>query len=156
MRLLSLKLQRLFLSANSCTIKLKIHEIVVIIRILNAIGRIFSLIVHGVADINSHCENFFPECGCSLHVNGNYWQTGWESQNIELRQSFIFLNQLQPLATYKLLVSLGSGSVKLISPYKLFVINLLRITLSSCTAFTLCTLSIPPALEYLVSSLEGC
>ena len=35
---------------SNFTTKLKICEIVVIIRILNAIGQIFSLIVYGVAD----------------------------------------------------------------------------------------------------------
>ena len=26
-----------------------------------------------------------PECVCSSHVNGNYWQTGWESRIIDPR-----------------------------------------------------------------------
>ena len=46
----------------------------------------------------------------SLHVHGNYWPTGWESRIIDLKQSLLFLNQLQSLATCKLLVSLGSCS----------------------------------------------
>ena len=46
---------------------------------------------------------------CSFHVNGNYWQTGWESLIIELKESLLFLTQLQSLATRKLLVSFGSG-----------------------------------------------
>ena len=45
-----------------CTIKLEIREIVIIIRILKAIGN--SLIVQGVADrskrFGSYCEPFFP------------------------------------------------------------------------------------------------
>ena len=58
------------LSKNPCTIKLKIWEIVVIIRILKAIGQIFSLILlRGVADKNkrccSYCANLFPRvCSC--------------------------------------------------------------------------------------------
>ena len=61
--LLTLELQCLFRSANSCTIKLKIQKIVLIIRVLKAIGQIVSLIVHGVVERNKRCgsyyENFF-------------------------------------------------------------------------------------------------
>ena len=54
-----------------------------------------------------------------MNVNGNYGQTGWEYRIIDLRSTLVFPNQLQLLATYKLLVSLG-----LISQYKPFVLNL--------------------------------
>ena len=57
----------------TCTIKLKIREIVVIIKILKAIGQMFSLIVHGVADKNkccgSYCENLFFQ-SVSLKIVG--------------------------------------------------------------------------------------
>ena len=61
---------------------------------------------------------------CSFHVDGNYWQKGWESRIIELKQSLLFLNQLQSLATCKLLVSLGSSREQFYIPVKLFVLNL--------------------------------
>ena len=63
--------------------------------------------------------------------------------------TLILLNQRGLLPSYKLLVSLNSGSLDLLSQYKSFVLNL-----PSCTAFTLCTLSIPPVLEYLVPLLK--
>ena len=87
---------------------------------------------------------------CVLHVYGNYWQTGWESRIIELRQSLIFLNQLQPLALISLVLVAYSLYPSINSSYSIYV----RITLNSLTAFTLCTLSLPPALEYLVPLLK--
>ena len=47
--------QCLFLSATSCTIKLKIWPIALRILIITTISRIFSLIVQGVADRNKRC-----------------------------------------------------------------------------------------------------
>ena len=51
--------QRLFLVAIPCSIKLKIWEIVVIIRIFKAFGQIFSLIVQGMADRNKRCGSYW-------------------------------------------------------------------------------------------------
>ena len=48
------------ISVRKSPIKLKTREIGVVIRILIAIGQIFSLIVPGVVDRNKRCENFFP------------------------------------------------------------------------------------------------
>ena len=60
-----------------------------------------------------HYINLFCKHGsiyvCSLHVNGSYWQTGWESRIIDLNELLIHFNQRG------LLISLNSGSVDLLS-----------------------------------------
>ena len=59
---------------------------------------------------------------CRLHVNGSYWQTGWESPILDLDYTLILLNQQGLQAAYKLLVYLSSSSVELLSQYKPFVL----------------------------------
>ena len=52
------------------------------------------------------------QCICSLHVYGNYCQTGRISLLIELRESFTLHKQDKSSDAYKSLVSLNSNSVQ--------------------------------------------
>ena len=92
---------------------------------------------------------------CSFHVNWSYWQTGWESGIIDLNYTLILLNQSNfwLLINFWYLLALVA-EISYLSINPLYLIIYVRITLLSCTAFTLCTLSIPPVLEYLVPLLE--
>ena len=92
----------------------------------------------------------------SLHVNGSYWKTGWESRIIDLNYTLILLNQRRLQATYKLLISLSFAGVDLLSQYKPFLLNLCTdyymLMYSFCPLYTLYT----PCSGVSRSSLEWC
>ena len=92
-------------------------------------------------------NNLFYMKSCSLHVYGNYWQTGRISRLIEIRASFTLHKQDKSSAAKpSYLSTVVALCIKLgITPSYFHLVWLAH---SSCTEFTLCTVLYPLVLGF--------